>query len=110
MVSVVHSHSHGVVPFSISTERLRPVIHSCGIIGATVPVWDSQAAFGDSNLLVANMMMARDFAKSLGQHTSVLMRGHGSTVVGASLRLAVYTAVYLEVNARCKRTLRGLAV
>jgi len=27
------------------------------------------------------------------------MRGHGSTVVGASLREAVYAAVHLEINA-----------
>jgi len=29
----------------------------------------------------------------------VLMRGHGSTVVGGSLEHAVYRAVYTEVNA-----------
>ena len=28
------------------------------------------------------------------------MRGHGSTVVGASLEQAVYRAVYAEVNAK----------
>jgi ribulose-5-phosphate 4-epimerase/fuculose-1-phosphate aldolase len=30
----------------------------------------------------------------------VLMRGHGSTVVGGSIRQAVYRAVYAELNAR----------
>ena len=30
----------------------------------------------------------------------VLMRGHGSTVVGTSLRRVVYRAVYAEVNAK----------
>jgi HCOMODA/2-hydroxy-3-carboxy-muconic semialdehyde decarboxylase len=28
------------------------------------------------------------------------MRGHGSTVVGASIEQAVYRAIYAEVNAR----------
>jgi HCOMODA/2-hydroxy-3-carboxy-muconic semialdehyde decarboxylase len=28
------------------------------------------------------------------------MRGHGSTAVGPDIRLAVYRAIYLEVNAR----------
>jgi HCOMODA/2-hydroxy-3-carboxy-muconic semialdehyde decarboxylase len=28
------------------------------------------------------------------------MRGHGSTVVGASLEQAVYRAIYAEINAR----------
>jgi HCOMODA/2-hydroxy-3-carboxy-muconic semialdehyde decarboxylase len=36
----------------------------------------------------------------LGGEAVVLMRGHGSTVVGASLRQAVFRAVYTEVNAR----------
>jgi len=30
----------------------------------------------------------------------VLMRGHGSTVVGTSLEQAVYRAIYAETNAR----------
>jgi ribulose-5-phosphate 4-epimerase/fuculose-1-phosphate aldolase len=108
--AVVHSHSRGVVPFSISSECLRPVAHSCAIIGKTVPVWDSQAQFGDTNLLIADMTMGRDFAQSLGHHASALMRGHGSTVVGKSLRIAVYTAVYLEVNARLQMDAMRLGV
>jgi HCOMODA/2-hydroxy-3-carboxy-muconic semialdehyde decarboxylase len=39
-------------------------------------------------------------AEALGQNTTVLMRGHGATVVGTSIRQAVYRAVYAEVNAR----------
>ena len=45
------------------------------------------------------MEMGRDFARVLGQGRSALMRGHGSTVAGRTVREAVYTAVYLEVNA-----------
>ncbi|MBY5827560.1 class II aldolase/adducin family protein [Rhizobium leguminosarum] len=97
--SVVHSHSRSVIPFSISPSKLRPVIHSCATIGHDVPVWDAQDVFGDTNLLVSSEAMGRDFAKSLGKGRSALMRGHGSTVVGATIREAVYTAVYLEVNA-----------
>ena len=39
-------------------------------------------------------------ADSLGGCSCVLMRGHGSTVVGASLEQAVYRAIYAEMNAR----------
>ncbi len=39
-------------------------------------------------------------ARALGDGPVVLMRGHGSTAVGPSLQLAVYRAVYTEVNAR----------
>jgi len=39
-------------------------------------------------------------ARCLGPASVVLMRGHGSTTVGTSVRQAVYRAVYAEVNAR----------
>lgn len=97
--SVVHSHSRSVIPFTVTKAKLRPLVHSCATIGHDVPVWDAQTAFGDTNLLISNMDMARDFAGVFGGGHSALMRGHGSTVVGASIREAVYTAVYLEVNA-----------
>jgi ribulose-5-phosphate 4-epimerase/fuculose-1-phosphate aldolase len=98
--AVVHSHARSVVPFSVTRRPLRPVMHSCATIGAEVPVWDARRRFGDTSLLVCDMPMGRDLAAGLGQGTAVLMRGHGATVAGASLKEAVYTAVYLEVNAR----------
>lgn len=98
--SVVHSHSHSVIPYSVTDEKLRPIVHSCATIGSHVPVWDAQTAFGDTNMLISSMPMGRDFAKVLGPNNAALMRGHGCTVIGRSVREAVYTAVYLEVNAK----------
>ncbi|MCS6932119.1 MAG: class II aldolase/adducin family protein [Acetobacteraceae bacterium] len=98
--AVVHSHARSVVPFSVTRRPLRPVMHSCATIGAEVPVWDARRRFGDTSLLVCDMPMGRDLAAGLGEGTVVLMRGHGATVAGRSLKEAVYTAVYLEVNAR----------
>jgi ribulose-5-phosphate 4-epimerase/fuculose-1-phosphate aldolase len=99
VAAVVHSHSYSVVPFSVIEEKLKPIMHVCATIGAEVPVWDPQSAFGDTDMLVANMEQGRDLARALGPRTSVLMRGHGSTVAGGSLREAVYAAVMLEINA-----------
>lgn len=106
--SVVHSHSRSVIPFSITPAPLRPVVHSCATIGAHVPVWDAQTSFGDTNLLISSMDMGRDFATVLADGRSALMRGHGSTVVGRSIREAVYTAVYLEVNAHLQSAATAL--
>lgn len=39
-------------------------------------------------------------AETLGGTAVVLMRGHGSVVVGPSVQVAVYRAIYTEVNAR----------
>ncbi len=97
--SVVHSHSRSVIPFGATEERLRPVVHSSGTIGSEVPVWDAQHSFGDTDLLVSNTFMGRDLAQAFGNGNCALMRGHGSTTVGKSIREAVYTAFYLEVNA-----------
>jgi ribulose-5-phosphate 4-epimerase/fuculose-1-phosphate aldolase len=97
--SVVHNHSYTVIPFGITGKKLRPVMHVCSMIGTDVPVWDSQDHFKDTDLLVSDMDMGRDLAKCLGGGTVALMRGHGATVVGRSLREAVHTSVYLQVNA-----------
>lgn len=98
--AVIHSHSRNVIPFSISQKRLRPVVHSCATIGECVPVWDAQTSFGDTNLLISSKQMGDDFADVMATGRSALMRGHGSTVIGKTLKEAVYTAIYLDVNAQ----------
>jgi ribulose-5-phosphate 4-epimerase/fuculose-1-phosphate aldolase len=97
--SAVHSHSRGPIPFSITGEKLRPVLHSCVTMGTEVPVWDPQTNFGDTDMLVSDISMGHDLARAVGEGNCVLMRGHGSTVVGKSVREAVYTAIYLDANA-----------
>ncbi|MDB5990116.1 MAG: class aldolase/adducin family protein [Herbaspirillum sp.] len=101
VMAIVHSHSPTVVPFSISQKTsLRAVCHMCGFIGAKPPVFEIADEFGDgTDLLIRSGAMGAALARSLGQADIVLMRGHGSTVVGAGIREAVYRAVYTEVNA-----------
>ena len=106
--SVVHNHSRNVVPFSVSNRRLRPIMHMCGPIGGDIPTWDIRDRFGDTNLLVTDMAMGRDLAQALGPRAVALMRGHGSVVVGKSLREAVFTSIYLEINA--DRQLKAMAM
>jgi ribulose-5-phosphate 4-epimerase/fuculose-1-phosphate aldolase len=97
--SVVHNHSHAVIPFAVAGKKLRPLMHVCSVIGSDVPVWDSGDEFGDTDLLVSAIEMGRSLARTLGDKRAVLMRGHGATVVGNSVRDAVYASVYLQVNA-----------
>jgi len=97
--AVVHSHSRSVIPFGLTNEKLRPLVHSSATIGTEVPVWDVQQNFGDTDLLVSDVSMGRDLARAFGKGNCVLMRGHGCTVAGKSIRDAVYMAFYLEVNA-----------
>lgn len=98
--AVVHNHALAVIPFSVTGEKLRPLLHVAGVIGDDIPVWDIRTRFGDTNMLVTTMEQGRDLARALGHRPAALMRGHGCVVAGRSLRQAVFTAIYLMVNAR----------
>ena len=100
VMSVVHNHSPSTIPYGVTGHKMRPLMHVCGSIGHQVPIWDSHKKFGDTDLLVTSMAMGRDLAKAVGKGRTALMRGHGAVVVGTDLRLAVFTAVYLELNAK----------
>ena len=68
IMSVVHSHALDVLPFSISTVPLVPVIHVASHCGGHMPVWDIADKFGDTGLLVTNLEQGRDLvAKRIEQ-------------------------------------------
>jgi HCOMODA/2-hydroxy-3-carboxy-muconic semialdehyde decarboxylase len=99
--AVVHAHAEDVLPFTITTTPLRPVIHSGSFMGAHVPVWDIADTFGDqTNLLVRNMAQGRDLARCLGSDNVALMRGHGFAAAARSLIEVVRMSVYVPRNAR----------
>ncbi len=100
VMAIVHSHAEEVLPYSITGEPLRPVIHSAGLMGPSAPVWDIAEKFGDTTLLVVNMDQGRDLALKLGDHRAVLMRGHGFTAAARSLSEVVRLSIMLPRNAR----------
>ncbi len=102
VMAVVHSHSPTVVPFSIvPSVTLRPVCHMSGFLGEGAPNFEIRDVAGTAtDLLIRSRELGAALAQSLGSGLIVLMRGHGSTVVGESLQHAVYRAVYTEINAR----------
>jgi ribulose-5-phosphate 4-epimerase/fuculose-1-phosphate aldolase len=102
VISVVHSHSHSVVPLSVvKGVRLQAIFHMAGFVGQGAPVFEIREAGGDTtDLLISNNHLGRALADHFVGHDIVLMRGHGSTVVGGSIRQAVYRAIYAELNAR----------
>jgi HCOMODA/2-hydroxy-3-carboxy-muconic semialdehyde decarboxylase len=98
--AVVHSHADDVLPFSIATTKLRPVVHTASCIGNRIPRWDIRDKFGDTKLLVTNMAHGRDLARHLASDNVILMRGHGFAAAGRSLLEVVRIAVYLPRNAK----------
>ncbi len=100
VMSVVHTHSPGVIPFTVSQVALRPVFHNAAFLAAGAPVWDIRKEFGETNMLVSNAAIGKALAQTLGDKAVVLMRGHGDVTVGPSAKLAVFRAYYTDVNAR----------
>ena len=98
--SVIHTHSPGVVPFAASTVPLRPMYHVAGFLAAGVPVFEIRKHAGMTNMLVSSNALGKALAETLGDKPVVLMRGHGNVVVGPSVQVAVYRAIYTEINAR----------
>lgn len=103
VMAVVHSHSPAVVPFSVSDTALTPVMHTAGFIPQSTPVFEIRDTLGrGTDLLIRNGAAGRALASTLGSDSVVLMRGHGSVTVGNSLKVAVYRAVYTEINAKAQ--------
>ncbi len=98
--SVVHSHSPSVIPFGVTGRPLQPIFHMSGFLGQGTSLFEIRDVAGDSDMLISDRRLGAALAGTLGASTAVLMRGHGSTVVGNSIEQAVYRAIYAEVNAK----------
>jgi HCOMODA/2-hydroxy-3-carboxy-muconic semialdehyde decarboxylase len=98
--AIVHSHSPSVIPFGVTGRSLRPVFHMSGFLGEGAALFEIRDVAGDTDMLISSGALGAALARTLGARTTVLMRGHGSTVVGATLEQAVYRAIYAEVNAQ----------
>ena len=87
---------------------LRPLFHMAGFLGEGSAHFEIREPGGDTNMLISSPYLGEALARSLGGRSCVLMRGHGSTVVGTSLQQAVYRAIYAEVNAKLQLSTQAL--
>ena len=100
VMGVVHTHSPGVIPFSVSNVPLRAMFHNPSFLAVGVPVWDIRKDFGETNMLVSNSAIGKSLAAALSDKPVVLMRGHGDVTVGPTVKMAVFRAYYTDVNAK----------
>ena len=98
--AVIHAHSPSVIPFGTTQVPMQPMFHISAFLSPRVPVFEIRKAGGMTDMLVSNAQLGKALAEALGKAAVVLMRGHGMAVVGSSLPLAVFRAMYTEVNAR----------
>ncbi len=107
--SVVHSHSPSVIPFGLVRLKMQAMFHNAAFLAQGVPVFDIREKFGATDMLVSNGAKGVALAQTMGPKDVVLMRAHGSVACGASLQVAVFRAVYTEVNARVQHWTQALA-
>jgi ribulose-5-phosphate 4-epimerase/fuculose-1-phosphate aldolase len=110
VLAVVHSHSHSIVPLSVvKGVRLQAIFHMAGFVGQGAPVFEIRDVAGDAtSLLISDQRLGAALADMFANSDIVLMRGHGSTVVGQSIPHVVYRAVYAELNARYQIAAGGM--
>jgi ribulose-5-phosphate 4-epimerase/fuculose-1-phosphate aldolase len=106
--SVCHHHAPSVLPFCATGVELVPLFHLGGTLGAKVPFWDSRDEFGDTNLLVSTPEQGASHARALGPYYMLLLRRHGASLAGKSLRECVFRSIYTTRNAELQ--LRAMAI
>lgn len=97
--SVSHHHARSVIPFAVTDTPLKPIFHMASVMGAEVPVWDSQSEFGDTNMLVDSLEMGHSLARTLGSHRAALLRCHGAICAAPDLRAICMISIAMKDNA-----------
>lgn len=97
--SVVHCHTPSLVTFCVCKCQLRPLYHMSGFLGRGVSRFEIREVAGMTDMLVSSPPLGAALAKSLADKQIVLMRGHGATMAGQSVKHSVYRAIYAALNA-----------
>jgi L-ribulose-5-phosphate 4-epimerase len=99
--SVCHAHSRTVKVFATLGEPLRPIENFATLFAPETPIYSRVG-------LIVTPELGREVATTLGNRRAVIMRGHGSTVVGPNLKQATVAAIYLEETARLTYRARSI--
>ena len=110
--SVIHSHDLAVIPFGVTGIPLKPMVSQSGFLPPETPLFEIRDAYGNEQkrgVQVTNAKLGDALAAKLGKNPVVLMRGHGETVVGRSVREATIRALYTNINARAQSAALALS-
>ena len=107
--AVVHSHSPSVIPFGLVKNQMKAMFHNAAFLATGVPIFDIRRSFGMTDMLVCDCAKGLALAETLEDKHVALMRAHGSVATGDSLQIAVFRAVYTEVNARIQLSAISIA-
>lgn len=94
VTAICHHHAPPILPFCLADMELRVVTQLGATIGKQVPLWDQRDEFGATNHLVVREEEAVSLARRLGPHSIVLMKRHGATVVGSTIKELTFRSIY----------------
>lgn len=99
--SVVHVHPPHAIALAASARSLEPISHAGGVFAEGLRRWSGAPGLVDTAESGATL------ARVLGGDRALLLVGHGIVAVGASVALAVTTAVMLEQACRIQLLAEG---
>ncbi len=108
VMSVCHHHAPAFMPLLATGTDYAPVFHLGAVGGIRPPYWDQRDEFGDTNMLVIKPEEGASLARALGPHWIVLMKRHGVTVAGTSVKDCVFRSVFSARNAEYQ--VRAMAI
>jgi HCOMODA/2-hydroxy-3-carboxy-muconic semialdehyde decarboxylase len=101
--AVVHTHAPNAVALgtlSVSDNRILPTTNPGANLGNFIPVYGTVGLIGTPE-------KGLEVALALEGQNGVLLRGHGTVVVGGGLEQAVLRAIYLEFEASSQMRARA---
>ena len=98
VMSVIHCHPPSLLPFGVTKTELKPIYHMSAFLGGGVPTFEIRETAGMTNMLIRTPDLGKALAAKLGDKNVIMMRGHGATMAGPSIKAAVYRAIYTVEN------------
>ena len=109
---MIHTHDLAVLPFGLAGISLKPVLAQAGFLPPETPLFEVRDVNHNQQnrgMLVLNADLGHALAGRLGSNPVVLMRGHGDTVVGSSVREATVRAIYTHIDAQAQSAALALS-
>jgi HCOMODA/2-hydroxy-3-carboxy-muconic semialdehyde decarboxylase len=88
------------------------VVAQAGFLPPETPMFEVREANASDQkrgMLVINAHLGDALAKKLGANPVILMRGHGDTVVGRSVREATVRTIYTHIDAQAQSAAMALS-
>ena len=106
--AIAHSHSPSVIAFGLSQTPMRAMYHNAAFLAAGVPVFDIRDEFGATDIVISDRAKGAALARTLADKPVALLRAHGMVVVGESLPVAIFRAIFTDTSARIQHQAQAL--